>query len=108
MDVWVYTSPENAARVVLALKEFGFSKSDELFEILQKEKRVVGMGIPPMKIEVVTSIDGVTFKDCLSNCLTVKIDDIQVPYISLKDLRKTKKASGQFKDLNDLEHLPED
>ncbi len=107
MDIWVFTSPENAAKVVLALKEFGFAQSNELLDVLQKEKRVIGMGIPPVKIEVITTIDGVSFVECFRNRLTIEVDGVSVNYLSLPDLLKNKKASGRFKDLNELEHLPE-
>jgi hypothetical protein len=106
IDIWVYISLENAFKVVQTLKDFGFPHADELLEILQKEKRVVGMGIPPMKIEVVTTIDGVSFDECFKNRLVVEVDGIPINYLSLEDLRENKKASGRFKDLNDLEHLP--
>ena len=66
------------------------------------------MGLPPYKIEVVTSIDGVTFEECFANRLTVEIEGITVAYLSLKDLRENKKASGRYKDLDDLQHLPEE
>lgn len=108
MDIWVDRSPENAAKVVLALKDFGFAQSDELLEVFQKEKRVVGMGIPPMKIELVTTIDGVDFNACYKNRLTIEADGVRLNYISLSDLLRNKKASGRFKDLNDLEYLPEE
>jgi hypothetical protein len=107
MDIWVLTTPENAARVVKVLKDFGAPEADRFFEVLLLEKRVIGMGLPPFKIEVVTSIDGVSFTDCFANKLIVEIDGISVPYLSLKNLRENKKASGRYKDLNDLEHLPE-
>jgi aminoglycoside-2''-adenylyltransferase len=108
MDIWVMTSPENAAKVVQALKDFGIPQANELYNIFLLEKRVLGMGMPPYKIEVVTTIDGVSFEECSANRMTVEIDDITVPYLSLNDLRKNKKASGRYKDLNDLEHLPEE
>jgi hypothetical protein len=107
MDIWVYTNPENVAKVVQTLKDFGFPHADELLEVLQKEKRAVSMGVPPMQIEVVTSIDGVSFEECFENKLVVEVDGIPINYLSLEDLRENKKASGRFKDLNDLEHLPE-
>jgi hypothetical protein len=108
MDIWVYISPENAAKVVRSLKDFGFPRADELLDVLQKEKRVIGMGVPPMKIEVVTSIDGVGFEECFENRLVIEVDGVPINYLSLKNLRENKKASGRFKDLNDLEHLPEE
>ncbi len=108
MDIWIMTSPENAAKVVQVLKDFGLSQADKLYDIFLLEKRVVGMGIPPYKIEVVTTIDGVSFETCQRKALKVQIDGIDVPYLSLSDLRANKIASGRYKDLNDLQHLPEE
>ena len=108
MDIWVYTSPGNADKLVVALKDFGFPQADELLDVLQKDNRVVGMGIPPMKIEIVTTIDGVSFEECFQNRLTIEVDGISVHYLSLPDLRRNKQSSGRFKDLDDLEHLPEE
>lgn len=107
MDIWVLTSTDNATKVVKTLKDFGVPQADELRPIFLLEKRVLGMGIPPYKIEVVTTIDGVSFEECFLNRKTVEIEGVEIPYLSLSDLRKNKKASGRFKDLNDLEHLPE-
>ena len=108
MDIWVLTSPENANKVVQVLKDFGAPQAEQFFDTLLLEKRVIGMGLPPYKIEVVTSIDGVTFEECFANRLTVEIEGITVAYLSLKDLRENKKASGRYKDLDDLQHLPEE
>ena len=108
MDIWVMTSPENAAKVVQVLQDFGIPKADELQPIFLLEKRVLGMGMPPYKIEVVTTIDGVSFEECYANRVSVEIEGVNIPYLSLSDLRKNKKASGRYKDLNDLQHLPEE
>lgn len=108
LDIWVLTSPENAGKVVQVLKGFGAPQAGQFFDVLLLEKRVIGMGLPPYKIEVVTSIDGVSFEECFANRLLVDIDGITVAYLSLKDLRENKKASGRYKDLNDLQHLPEE
>lgn len=107
MDIWILTSAENATKVVEVLKDFGLPQADQLKDVLLLEKRVIGMGMPPYKIEVVTTIDGVSFEECYHNRLTETFDGIPVPYLSLEDLRKNKKASGRYKDLNDLQHLPE-
>jgi hypothetical protein len=63
------------------------------------------MGLPPLRIELLTSISGVNFTDCFSRRIVTKIDDIRVNIISLADLKTNKKASGRHSDLNDLEHL---
>lgn len=107
IDIWIYTSPENVEKVILALKDFGLNQAEELRDVLQKELRVIGMGVPPVRIEVVTTISGVDFEECYSNRLTADIDGVLVTYISLADLRKNKLASGRPKDLADLDALPE-
>jgi hypothetical protein len=107
MDIWVLMSPENATKIVATLQAFGLPNAQDLQEVFQKEKRVIAMGMPPYKIEIITSIDGVSFEECFSKKHTIEIDGISIQYISLADLRKNKAASGRFKDLNDLEHLME-
>ena len=105
MDVWVAIHPDNAKRLVSVLQLFGFSVpelSDDLF--LQKDK-IVRMGVPPMRIEILTSISGVSFEECYTNRIVDEIDGILVNLIALKQLRQNKRASGRYKDLNDLEHL---
>jgi len=105
MDIWIALSKDNAHRTVEALREFGFDTpqlKEDLF--LEKEKNI-RMGTPPLRIEILTSIDGVEFAECYRNKRIVTIDDIEVSFISLKDLKKNKKASGRYQDLADLENL---
>jgi hypothetical protein len=64
------------------------------------------MGVPPIRIEILTSISGVEFGDCYAEKILVTIDEIPVPVISLARLRENKRASGRAKDLADLENLP--
>jgi len=63
------------------------------------------MGVPPLRIEVITSIDGVIFEECYKRKHSVIVDDIQVNFISLSDLIKNKKACRRHRDFDDLEHL---
>jgi len=105
IDIWIATSKDNAHKTVEALKEFGFNTpqlKEELF--LEKEKNI-RMGNPPLRIELLTSIDGVEFTECYRNKKTVAIDDIDINFISLEDLKKNKKAGGRYQDLADLENL---
>ena len=64
------------------------------------------MGLPPVRIEVLTSISGVAFDACYAEKETVQIEELRVPVISLARLRENKAASGRAKDLADLENLP--
>lgn len=103
MDIWIGISPNNARRVVRALREFGFTTSTKKF---LQENSLVRMGVPPFRLEILTTIDGVSFPECYAARDTVVIDGVDVDLINLHHLRLNKKASGRLKDLSDLEHLP--
>jgi len=105
LDVWIAISPENARRVVSALSEFGFTASAEQF---LEENSVVRMGVPPFRLEILTTIDGVDFSGCYAARNNVVIDGVKVSLINLQHLRLNKKASGRLKDLSDLENLPQE
>jgi hypothetical protein len=107
MDVWIEISRENAAKIVQAFHAFGY-RAPDLDEALFLDKgAIVRMGNPPLRLEIVNEIDGVTFERCYAARERVVIDGIRVDLINLRDLRKNKKAAGRPKDLNDLEHLPD-
>jgi len=106
IDVWIAKTPANALRMVSALEDFGFggeTLSEDLF--LQGEK-IIRMGLPPMRIEVLTSISGVDFDDAYSKRVNDQLDGVDVSLISLEDLKIYKAAAGRHKDLTDLEQLP--
>ncbi len=105
MDIWIALSKDNAHKTVEALKEFGFNTPQLKEELFLEKERNIRMGNPPLCIEILTSIDGVEFTECYGNKKTVTIDDIDMSFISLEDLKKNKKASGRHQDLADLENL---
>jgi len=105
MDIWIAISKHNAQKTVEALREFGFNVPELKEDIFLEEGKNIRMGNPPLRIEILTSIDGVEFEDCFKKREIIKIDDIDVHVISLEDLKKNKKASGRHKDLDDLENL---
>jgi hypothetical protein len=106
IDVWIAIRPDNAERVIMALREFGFDTPELSAELFLKENSIVRMGIPPIRIEIATGISGVEFEECYDERVTDTIDGVQVNIISLWHLKINKKASGRYKDLNDLENLP--
>ena len=106
MDVWVTISSENAHRIKVALLDFGFSNEDISDSLFLEKDRVIRMGVPPMRIEIVTGISGVSFDECYAKRITAIIDEIEINIIALDDLKSYKKASGRLKDLTDLEYLP--
>ena len=105
MDIWVAVKPENAEKLMAVLRDFGFDMPELTPELFLKEKNIVRMGIPPMRIEITTGISGVEFDICYAQKVVDVLDGIQVNIINLQDLKVNKKASGRFKDLNDLENL---
>lgn len=105
MDIWIALSKRNAEKIVKALKEFGFDVTELKKEIFMEKEKNIRMGNPPLRIEILTSIDGVKFSDCYKKREIVPIDNEKINFISLEDLKKNKKASGRYKDLDDVEHL---
>lgn len=106
MDIWIATNPQNGEKLVRVLKEFGFDLPELSSEIFLDPNKVIRMGVPPIRIELITSIDGVNFDDCYQSRVEDELDGVNVNLIDLKHLKLNKQASGRYKDLNDLDHLP--
>lgn len=105
LDIWVRPSTENASRVFKALREFG-APLDELSESdLSAPDLVFQMGLPPVRIDILTTISGVTFDDAWHGRLNMRIEGQNVPVLGLKELISNKRAAGRAKDLADLEAL---
>lgn len=105
MDIWIAVHPNNARRLVATLREFGFALPDLNETLFLQQNRITRMGVPPLRLEILTSISGVEFADCYASRSVVVIDGVEVSLISLDNLKKNKKASARHKDLNDLENL---
>jgi len=108
MDVWIAANEKNAMKMVGALKQFGFDLPDLNKEIFLTEKKVIRMGIPPMRLEILTFIDGVRFEDCYKNRVIANFDEFTVNFISKDDLLQNKLASGRPQDLVDYNKLQND
>lgn len=106
MDVWVSRHSNNSERLVACLREFGFDSPNLNAELFEDPDRIIRMGVAPLRIEILTSIDGVDFAECVARAQTTTVDGSSVPVISLEDLKINKRASGRAKDLDDLENLP--
>jgi hypothetical protein len=107
MDVWVDSTEENADRLVQALKAFGFDVPKLDSDLFVDPDRVVRMGHPPLRIEILTSVTGVAFAECYRDRVVEELDDgTPISFIGLEKLKENKRASGRHKDLDDLENLP--
>ena len=106
MDLWIARHPANADRIVSVLREFGFNLPELSADLFLKENQIIRMGVPPVRIEISTTISGVIFEECYAERIVDIIDGVEVHLISLRHLKINKAASGRHKDLSDLENLP--
>jgi hypothetical protein len=107
LDVWVDTDGANAERVWSALLRFGaplaaLGIGREDFAV---PERVVQIGMPPRRIDVLTSISGVQFAEAWAARVTRLVAALEVPFLGREALVRNKRASGRAKDLADLEAL---
>ena len=107
LDIWLEMSEENADRVIEVLKDFGFGEMDVSREDFLQKGMVVQLGLPPNRIDLINSPDGVDFARCYEKKIEIEIDGLKISVIDLENLKKNKKASGRLQDLADLEKLSE-
>ncbi len=105
LDIWVRPEPDNFARLIKALDAFGFAALGVSADDFMTPQATVQLGYPPARIDLLTSIDGVTFEDCFAHRLDVMIAGTSLPVISIDDLIRNKLATGRAKDLIDVESL---
>jgi len=105
MDIWIELSPANAARIVNVFREFGYRGADLRAELFLEKGAIVRMGNPPLRLEILNDISGVTFARCFAVRRRVRLDGVLVNLIGLRHLKKNKQAAGRPKDLDDLAHL---
>ena len=105
IDVWIASTPENAQRVVAALESFGFGSDVLEAKLFLQKDKIFRMGLPPMRIEILTSISGVEFTAAYEERIDDELDGVPVKLINLHYLKLNKKAAARAKDLADLEEL---
>jgi predicted nucleotidyltransferase len=106
IDLWVAIHPTNASRVVQAIRAFGFDRPELTETLLMKPDQIIRMGVPPFRIEVMTTISGVEFAECYAVRTVADVDGVTLSLIGLEHLKVNKRSAGRFKDLDDIEHLP--
>ena len=106
LDVWVWTDPSNSQRVVAAVEEFGFSGLGLTAADFEDPDVVVQLGREPQRIDILTFATGLTFSDAFDHRMMLNIGGLQVPFLSIDDLRTNKLATGRLQDQADAAHLP--
>lgn len=107
IDIFIKPDPENAQRVLDALAEFGFISLDLSLDDFQNLNKVIQLGVPPVRIDLITSISGVTWEEANASKEPGSFGDVSVHYIGKSQYIANKRASGRQKDLADIEALGE-
>ncbi len=107
MDIYVRPTDGNAKRILNALAQFGFDSLGLKLEDFNQPDKVVQLGFPPVRIDLITSISGVTWEESYSGSISDYYGETPVRYLGKKEFVKNKRASGRLKDLADLEAIGE-
>ena len=105
IDIWVGASDENAPKILSALRRFGAPISGLSVKDFTSPGTLFQIGVSPVRIDITSKVDGVTFKECYANKEEADMDGMTIPIISRADLVRNKKASGRRQDLLDVENL---
>ncbi len=105
IDLFIESSIDNGERIVGALNTFGFEELNISAQDLSRDNLVLQLGFPPNRIDLMTSIDGVTFDQAWASRTAATMDDLPVNFISRELLIQNKIAAGRPKDMGDAQEL---
>jgi hypothetical protein len=105
LDVWIRPATSNAPRVIAALASFGAPLHDLCESDLVSAGTIFQIGVPPVRIDIITAIDGVTFDEAWPARIQGNFGDQTVPVISWNDLIRNKRSAGRPQDLLDVRWL---
>ncbi len=105
IDIWLEMSPQNGAKMVEALAQFGFGSLGLKVEDFLVPEQILQLGYPPSRIDLLNDLVGVEFEGCYERRVEAMIDGVSVNFIDLESLKQNKKAVGRLQDLADLEKL---
>ena len=105
IDFYIDTSSVNANKMLKVMEKFGFKDVGLTKNDFQQPEQIIQLGNAPLRIDIVTSIDGVNFKEAWNNRTSGRYGNLNVNFISKSDLIKNKKAMGRAQDIADVEKL---
>ncbi len=105
LDLWVEPTAANAERVGRAIREFGFVQLGSEVAEFAKPDRMATMGLPPLRIDVMTSVSGLSFRRAWGRRVLLRFGRHEIGFLSREDLLDNKRSSGRPKDLADVEAL---
>lgn len=108
IDIFVRSDFENARHVLHALDEFGFGSFGLTVEDFAVPDNVVQLGVAPVRVDIVTSITGISWEEAVEGREAGVYGDVSVYYLGRNQFIKNKRILGRKKDLADLEALGEE
>ena len=105
IDLYVRPSKSNGERIMAALTAFGFGQTGLKPEDFEKPDQVVQLGAPPIRIDLITSIEGVSWEQAAGGSSPGEYGGTPVPFLGRAELIANKKAVGRLQDLADVERL---
>jgi hypothetical protein len=108
-DMALFVKPDeiNARNIIEALNKFGFNAEGFSLSDFSKPEKVIQLGAPPVRIDIVTSLSGVSWEEAFSGRIEGKYGDTTVYYIGRDQFILNKSSTGRKRDLADLEALGE-
>lgn len=105
MDLLVSGSGDNPERVARALDEFGAPPNVVAAARAQADSEVVYLGAPPVRIDILRTVDGLDTEQALARAIRAKVGGLEIPIVARQDLITNKRASGRPQDLADVAML---
>ncbi len=109
-DIDIFVGPDNgnAKRILAALNGFGFGALDLKTEDFNSQNKVVQLGVPPVRVDLLTSITGISWEKAFSGKIRGKYGGIPADYIGRDEFVLNKRSTGRKKDIVDIEALGEE
>jgi len=105
LDLWVRPETCNAQNVLQALSEFDAPLSDLSVDDLSRKDTIFQIGLPPLRIDIITNIDGVEFSEAWPDRLETLFGGVPAFVLSRHHLITNKKAAARLQDLADVQQL---
>ncbi len=106
LDIWINISEENATKMIEVINHFGLSSMGFKREDFLKPGYISQIGYPPLRIDILNSIDGINFNEAITDMQKMQIEnDLSINYIGLNDFIKNKQASGRIQDIADIKEI---
>ena len=105
IDFWLWMTRPNIKKLMKAIKEFGFGSLNLEIEDFMTPENIIQLGYEPHRIDLLVEVEGVNFEECYQRRTEVKVEGVEVQFLSLQDLITAKRKAGRLQDLADAEQL---